>query len=445
MRVLVLGSGVSGRSANDYLNSLGIESEFAREEFLKEDIVFDEEILDRLIDGLSFIVISPGISEDICLVKHAKEKGVKVIGELELGTRKILSEIIAVTGTNGKTTTTSLIYFLLKDYNRKSFVGGNIGVPVSSFSARTKQGDIVVLECSSFQLETIENFKPKIAIILNVTEDHLNRHKTMENYISCKMNITKNQDENDYLLINADSEILMENLPKTRAKILYFSTRKKVCGCYIRNGCIYFNDNNCEEKLASLKNIKLVGEHNLSNILASCLAVYLVTKNKEVLKSISQFEGVSHRLEYVKTIHGVKFYNDSKATNIDSTLVAVSSFKEDINLILGGSDKGYEFDKLFANLPKNVKNIAIFGQTKQKIAKSAKKFKFKNYYICDTLKDCVKICFTLSKPSDVILLSPACASFDHFSSYEERGNVFKKIVGEIAGYEDSFFEDKTQT
>lgn len=432
MRVLVLGSGVSGRSAFDYLMKKGYKVEFVKEEYLKENFVLDKEKLDRLFEGLSFIVISPGVSLEINLIKEAKKRKVKIIGELELGSGGIDSKIIAVTGTNGKTTTVSLIYFLLKDYCEKSYLGGNIGVPVTSFAEQVKKDEIVVLECSSFQLETVRKFKPKIAIILNVTPDHLNRHKTMKKYLDCKLKITKNQDKNDYLIVNADDEFLMNNLPKTNAKILYFSLRKKVNGCYIKSGYIYYSVEGIEEKLTSIKNIKLVGEHNLSNVLSACLAVKLITGNNEFVSELANFCGVSHRIEFVKNINNVQFFNDSKATNIDSTLVACKSFKKKINLILGGSDKGYSFDKLFANLPKNVENIAIFGQTKQKIAFSAQKYKFKNYKICTSLKEAVYYLYEFSKRNYIILLSPACASFDCFSGYEERGNVFKKVVEEIA-------------
>lgn len=431
MKVLILGCGISGRSASDYLRKQGYETIFAEKELLSENFNLTEKKLDRLFSSLSFIAISPGISKNTPLVRFAKKRKIKVVGELELGTRKMKSDIIAVTGTNGKTTTVSLIYFLLKSSNKKSFIGGNIGIPVTSFSQRTTKNDIVVLECSSFQLETVTKFKPHIACILNITEDHLNRHKTMKTYIREKYKIAKNLSENDYLLLNSDSEILMNNPPKTKAKIMYFSTRKKVIGCYVKRGSIYFNDNHSEKKLSSLKGVKLVGEHNLSNILCACLVVYLETKNEKLIQAITEFQGVEHRIEYVKTISGVSFYNDSKATNIDSTLVAIASFKQKINLMLGGSDKGYDFDKIFEKLSKKVQNIAVFGETKQKILKSAEKFNFKNIYSCETMKEATRLCFKLASAGDVVLLSPACASFDQFSCYEERGNIFKKIVREI--------------
>jgi len=430
MKVLILGNGLSGRAVGDLLEREGYEIEFAK----KEDIdakSFEKEYLDRLFLGLSFIVKSPGISPKIALINSAKKYGIKVIGEFEYAANRLECEIIAVTGTNGKTTTVTLINHILSGQSNKIFLGGNVGIPVSNFVGREKNDDIAVLECSSFQLEKIKYFSPKIAAILNISPDHLNRHKTMNNYIKCKFNITKNQTENDYLLLNADDEFLIQNQPKTKAQIFFFSTKKCVKGCYIKRNCIYFNDNQKEEKLVSLKGIKLVGEHNLSNILCACLAVYLQTRNKSLLSSISSFSAVAHRIEFVKKINGILFYNDSKATNIYSTIVACKSFKNNIHLILGGSDKGYSFDELFEKLPKNVKNIAIFGETRHKIAFSAKNLRFYNYKICDSLEECVNYLFGLAGEGDVVLLSPACASFDCFSNYKERGNFFKKIVGEI--------------
>ena len=445
MKVLIAGAGKSGRSAFDYLYSKGVDAEFLDKIYLEKNKSFDKNEIDRLFDGLSFIVTSPGVPLDLPFFKEAKKRKVKIVGELELGAKNINGNIIAVTGTNGKTTTVSLINFLLKDFDKNVFLGGNIGVPVTSFCDDVKSDDVAVLECSSYQLESVNNFHAHIACILNFSIDHLARHKTLNKYIGCKQKIVKNQTEKDFLLINADNELLMNNIPKTKAKIFYFSTKKQVCGCYVKRGCIYFKDNKIDEKLLSLKGIKLVGEHNLSNILASCLAVYLQTKNKDILKNVYNFCGVEHRIEYVKTIKGISFFNDSKATNIDSTLVALKSFKCKINLILGGSDKGYDFDELFKNMPKNVKNIAIFGETKYKIANSAKKYNFKNFCLLSSLKASVSFCYSQASAGFIVLLSPACASFDCFLNFEERGNIFKKIVKEIALNENNCLADKKET
>lgn len=441
MKVLVLGTGISGRSAYDFLLKKGYEVEFAKNEDINSKYL-SKDYLDRLFYNLSFIVISPGIAMDSYFVRQAKKRKFSIIGEFELGVRELKSSVIAVTGTNGKTTTVSLIAFLLKNIKANVFLGGNVGVAVTSFAGNDTVKDVSILECSSFQLESLSKFSPHIAVMLNITEDHLNRHKTMERYIACKQRIVRGQTDKDFLIVNADSILLMQNIPKTKAKIFYFSTKRKVVGCYVKRNSIYFNDSLTEKKLVELKNIKLVGEHNLSNILASVLAVYLQTGDIEILKEISKFQCVEHRIEYVKTIKEVMFFNDSKATNIDSTLVALKSFSNGINLILGGSDKGYDFDKLFSKMPKNVKNITIFGQTRYKIALSAKKFKFFNVSICADLRECVLVCFEKSSAGDVVLLSPACASFDCFSGYEERGRIFKKIVKEIMCDEDSLICQK---
>lgn len=444
MRVLIVGNGASGRSVCTMLEKLGYEAEFAKTTDINTyENLSDENYKGRLFSGLSFIVTSPGVSFDAPILKEARKAKIKIIGEFEFACEFLKGDKITVTGTNGKTTTVSIINFLLRNSERQVHLGGNIGIPVSNFALSSKNNDISVLEASSFQLEKICHFHTHIGAILNISPDHLNRHKTMRAYIRAKQNISKNQTKNDYLLINADDNLLMENIPKTRAKILFFSTKRKVVGCYVKRGCIYFNDNQHEEKLVSLKNIKLVGSHNVSNILCAVLAVYLETNNKSLLQDIDNFQGVEHRIEYVKMVEGISFFNDSKATNISSTIVALQSFKSGINLILGGSDKGYDFDELFAKIPKNVKNIAVFGQTKQKIANSAKKFNFKNIFICDTLKSATNLCFKLSKKGEVVLLSPACASFDQFKNFEERGAVFKKIVEEIGLNENALGVIKT--
>ena len=446
MKVFIIGDGISGRSAYNYLIGKGYEVEFAEaEEDVKKKSEADNNFLDRLFYGLSFIVVSPGISMDNYIVAMAKKRKIKIIGELELGANCIKSDIIAVTGTNGKTTTVSLINFILAGQDKVVYLGGNIGTAVTSFASATKKEDIVILECSSYQLETAKKFKPHISAILNITPDHLLRHKTMKNYIKAKQKIAQKQSKDDFMLINFDDEILMQNLPKTQAKTYYFSTKQKVFGCFVSRGSIYFNDNQKNIKLLSLKGLHLLGEHNLSNILCACLAVYLETGNKKILKRVLDFQGVEHRIEYVKTINGIQFYNDSKATNIDSTLVAVKCFKSHINLILGGSEKGYDFDLLFKSLPKNVKNIAVFGETKYKILESAKKYHYKNIFVFDDLKSCTIFCYKMAKPSDIVLLSPACASFDQFKNFEERGCVFKKIVKEIISNESTLFEPKNKT
>jgi len=436
MKALIVGFGVSGTAAKNYLESHGIACEVAKSEDIETNKnLGDEKYLDRLFLGLSFIVASPGISPNIELFKKARKRKIKIISEFELGCIKSCGDKIAVTGTNGKTTTVMIIKHLLQNQGRDVFLAGNIGKAVTSVCDKTTDESILILESSSFQLEKVKSFHAHIAAILNITPDHLNRHKTMKNYIKAKQNIAKNQTESDYLLINADDELLMQNIPKTKAEIYYFSTKKRVRGCYAKFGSIYFYDGINESKLVSLKNVKLVGEHNISNILCASLAVYLETGKLFLLENISSFHGVSHRIEYIKTINGVAYYNDSKATNIDSTLVALKSFKCGINLIVGGSDKGYEFNKLFENLPNNVLNIVAIGETAEKIMKAANKCKFKSIIMVHNLKEALVLLAGNAKNGEIVLLSPACASFDQFKNYEERGSVFKKLVEELPNYE----------
>ncbi len=439
MKVLILGSGVSGQSAKEFLEKNGYETEFASPEDINSgENLKDENYLSRLFEGLLFIVKSPGIKSDCPLLELAKKRKIKVVSEFELGASRILGDIIAVTGTNGKTTTVSIIYHLLAGQHKKTFLAGNIGTAVTKICDKTTTGSISVLECSSFQLDKINHFAPHIAAILNLSEDHLSFHKSMKNYIKAKQNITKNQTNSDFLLLNFDDELLMKNLPETRAQIYFFSTKCKVKGCFVKDQSIYFSDGKTENKLVSLKNVKLVGEHNISNILCATLAVWLQTKQLFLLGGINSFHAAENRLEFVKNVGGVAYYNDSKATNISSTLVAVKSFKQNINLILGGSDKGYDFDELFKDLPKNVTNIVAMGATAEKIMKSGERTGFLNICQTKTMKEAIILCKNQAKEGEIVLLSPACASFDQFRNFEERGNVFKKIVEEF-----DFDETKT--
>ena len=430
MKTMIIGSGISGLAVAECLSQNNQEYFFAKKEDIDAE-KFNDLYIEYLLKDVKEVILSPGINPKREFIFQIKKRKIKITGELEFATSQIFNDIIAITGTNGKTTSVSLMYFLLKELNLGVYLGGNVGVPVTGLIKNLNGNELLILEVSSFQLETVKKFRPNIAVILNISEDHLNRHSSMREYIRCKYNITKNQTTDDYLLLNADDTNIQKHPPRTNAKIYYFSTKQKVEGSYIKNNCIYFNDNEKEIKLASLSEIKLKGEHNLSNILAVSLAIYLKFRNKDFLKGLPLFTGVPHRIEFVTKINGVDFYNDSKATTISSTMAAIESFCEPINLILGGSDKGYSFDELFKKLPRNVKNIAVFGQTKNKIALSAKMMNYNNIYFCDDLEMAIRTLFKLSKRGDVLLLSPACASFDFFSNFEERGNVFKKIVREI--------------
>ena len=430
MKAMIIGSGLTGLSLSDYFAKHRIDYFFAKQSDIDLKI-FDENYLNKILAGVDICLISPGVNPQNELIFQIKKRKIALFSELEYAASLMKNDIIAVTGTNGKTTTVSLINYIFSHLEDGCLFGGNIGIPAISLVDKIKGKEKIVLECSSFQLETCKKFAPHIAVILNITEDHMNRHKTMKAYIRCKYKITKNQKKSDYLILNADDNVLKNNPPKSRAQIFYFSIKQKVRGCYVKNKSIYFNNGETEVRLLPLSKIKLIGEHNLSNVLASVLAIYLETRNIEILNYVSGFTGVPHRIEFVRRLNDVDFYNDSKATNIASVIVALKSFKSNINLILGGSDKGYEFDELFKTISDNVKNIAVIGETRNKIMAAANRQNFKNIFICDNLEEATKKLYKLSKKGDIILLSPACASFDQFSNYEMRGNCFKKIVNSL--------------
>ena len=427
LKALVVGNKLSGKSAKKLLKKMGykvtmIESDKSEKYYL---------LRDRLFMGLSLIVVSPGVPFDSEIILKAKQKNISVIGEFELGTNQVFGDMIAITGTNGKTTVTTMISEIMKAQNKNTFVGGNIGVPVSSFALKTTSKSKTVLEVSSFQLETINKFKPHIAVILNITPDHLNYHKTMENYIKAKLNIFKNQDEKDFLILNKDDQLLMsQDFSSCKSQIYYFSTKKKCMGCYERSGNIYFYDGKKETFIMKTADICLIGKHNVENALAAILSGILSGITPKIIeKNVHNFKGVSHRLEYVTKIENVTFINDSKGTNITSTIVAMNAINEPTTLILGGSDKGYEFDELFIKMPPNIKRIIAIGETKDRILRISKKYKKCDNYLASTMKEAVTLAYKLTKTTGgVVLLSPACASFDMFKNYEHRGRVFVKDV-----------------
>ena len=440
MKALIIGSGISGKSVNKLLKKQGYRT------FIFDDRKCDIEVLrDRLFESLSLVIVSPGVSLDNQIIKLAQEKNIEVVGELECASRFLGSDYIAITGTNGKTTTTSLVYELFDRVLCQTYKGGNIGIPLSSFATETEKQDKVVLEVSSFQLETIKDFKPKVACLLNISPDHLNRHKTMQNYIQTKMRIFENQTNDDYAILNFDQKgTVKKYIPKIKSQIYYFSTKNVCKGCYSKNGSIYFNDGTESIFIMKTSAVPLAGEHNLANALASLLCAILYGERdfEKLRNKLTKFKGVSHRLEFVSEINGVSFINDSKATNIDSTIVAMKAMNEPTTLILGGSDKGFEFDELFDNITKNIKNFIVIGQTQSKIVESATKKGVSNVYEANSLKDAVLLGYSLSKKGETVLLSPACASYDMFKNFEQRGRVFVKVVRELEKVENRKVSNK---
>jgi len=399
------------------LNSAGIKYEFGEH---------SEKVYD-----CDFMVISPGVPSNAPVVQKAMELGIKVWSEIEVASWFCKAPIIAVTGTNGKTTTTSLIGHIFKTAGFKTIVAGNIGAPFSDFVLDADEGSIVVLEVSSFQLDHIENFKPKVAVLLNITPDHLDRYDSFGDYILSKFRIFKNQKEDDFAVYNYDDEIVQPYVESLNVIKLPFSVRDNLsCGGFIEDGYITLNFKNKKERILKMNNLRIRGIHNVYNSLAAALAARAMEVKDEIIReSLQSFEGVEHRLEFVREINGVKFINDSKATNVNSLWYALESFDEPIILIAGGRDKGNDYSKVYDLVKRKVKLIIAIGESKNKIYNEFKNLT--NVIEVDSMEEAVKKAYENSAPGDVVLLSPACASFDMFRDYEHRGEVFKKLVNEL--------------
>ncbi|MEW6481524.1 MAG: UDP-N-acetylmuramoyl-L-alanine--D-glutamate ligase [bacterium] len=434
--VIVLGLGKSGIASCHLLTRLGahiIAFDEKREEELKE-------VIKKLPKGVvvqcgkilrlppsDLIVVSPGIPSDISYIKKAKADGIPIIGEIELGFQMLLGQpIIAITGTNGKTTTTTLIGKLLEDAKLNPAVCGNIEIPFTS--CNISKENIVILEVSSFQLETIIEFKPNISVFLNFAPDHLDRYLNIEDYMKVKARIFENQTKDDIMLINADDPVVLNLSRRSRAKPYLFSTRQILQeGLFIRNNWIVARFAGKEERIFPLSDIKLIGIHNIENILASILvAIILRVEVSSIRNTIRNFKGLPHRIQEVANISGVRFINDSKATNIASVIAALSSFDKPIILLAGGRDKGEDYTRLIPYLKERVKKLILFGESADLIGSMVREAV--EIYKVESLKDAVDLSYALAGFDDCVLLSPACSSFDQFSSYKERGEAFTKNV-----------------
>lgn len=378
------------------------------------------ELLD---DSFDLVVKNPGITYKHPVVEKAQELGIKVINEMEL-IYNILPKnvfIIGITGSNGKTTTTTLTYELLKKQERTVHIGGNIGIPFAAMYDEIKENDILVLEVSSHQLHDLYDFNPNIAVLTNITETHLDFFDTYDNYIAHKAKIFQNQSKKDSCVINLDNEVSM-NLKGIKSNKTYFSTKEKA-DIYLENDFIVYK----EEKIINIKDIKIKGEHNIQNIMCAIISAKEFNISNEDIKDVlSSFGGVEHRIEYVCKYKNREFYNDSKSTNVVALLTALAAFDSNVVLIMGGLDRGHSFDELETKL-NHVNHIIAYGETKHRISDFAKKIG-KDVSVVDNLEEAVKASFNLSNEGDKILLSPACASWDQFKDYEERGRAFKKYV-----------------
>jgi len=442
-KISVIGAARSGVGAAKLIKRLGgipFVSDVSQEQKIKKALnqLTHEKInfefgghSDRVYET-SLIIISPGVPNDSQVVQNARAKGIKLMSEVELAYHYCKGKIIAITGTNGKTTTTSLCGHVFNACGYKTHVAGNIGLAFSEIVLDVKESEFVSLEVSSFQLDLIEQFKPSAALILNITPDHLNRYEnSIDKYAQSKQRIYKNQNENDFLILNKDSKTVMKYLSEHKSKSIYFSLNEEQNdGCYFSDGEAIFRLNGNETFRCSRNDINIRGEHNLSNAMSVISAAKVFNlDNAGIVKGLQSFESVEHRLELVREIAGVKYINDSKATNVDSVWFALKSFDEPVLLILGGQDKGNDYNQIKNLVLEKVKKIYAIGSSAEKI------FNFFHHdvkvEIEKSLEDAINSASRETISGDVVLLSPACASFDMFDNYEHRGRVFKEAVNKL--------------
>lgn len=450
-KIIVAGTGKSGIAAANLLGKIGTEVILYNSDentdfdavsnelesgvsvsFLSGDINADY-YKDNHIDVL---VVSPGIPLEMDFINNANEAGVPVWSEIELAYVAGRGKVIGITGTNGKTTTTSLVGEIMKSHFEDVRVVGNIGIPYTSTAFDSTDDTVTVAEISSFQLETVHSFNPDVSAVLNITPDHLNRHGTMDVYTDCKMRIAKNQDDDEPVVLNYEDDILRERAKDLTNKIVWFSSKQKVpCGVYLDGeDIVYFDEDLSAEpiKVCNKNDTTLVGIHNLENIMAAvAIAINMEVPVEKIRESVKNFKAVPHRIEYVNTINDVIYYNDSKGTNTDASIKAIEAMSRPTVLIAGGYDKDSSFDEWADAFEEKVKCLVILGQTADQIEETVKAKGFNNVIKVETLKEAVEKCYENAEPGDAVLLSPACASWGMFKNYEQRGDMFKDFVNDL--------------
>lgn len=442
-KVIVVGTGVSGIGAVRLLCKVGAqvflydENKNLTEEVVRQKLPQDCEVqiqigslTEEMLVDVSVMVISPGIAIDAPCVEIAKKANVIIWGEIELAYQFSKGKLAAITGTNGKTTTTALTGAIMRTYFDYVFVVGNIGIPYTSVALDTTEKSVTVAEISSFQLETVWEFAPQVSAILNITPDHLNRHKTMENYIAVKESITKNQTQNQVCVLNYEDEILREFGASIHTKTVFFSSKRKLAqGLYLDGEEIIYQTEKETLPIVKISEMNLVGMHNVENVMAATAIAYAMGVPIELIRTaIRNFHAVEHRVEFVCEKKGVVYYNDSKGTNPDASIQAIRAMSRPTILIGGGYDKKSEFDVYVEEFHGKVKLLVLIGETRDKIAKTAKNHGFEQILFADSLEEAVKLSEKNAVSGDAVLLSPACASWDMFESYEQRGTLFKEYV-----------------
>lgn len=440
-KILVVGLGRSGRAAFQVLDKLGARLsvyDSKTEESIDGDIkrIVSESGAKAYFgcdpEGpFDMAVLSPGVSPQLPFIQRLKENGTEITGELELAYRICEGSFAAITGTNGKTTTTTLAGRIFGAAFEHTYVGGNIGIPVVLEAFEAPEDAWLVTECSSFQLETVRDFHPHVSALLNLTPDHLNRHKTMENYGQAKANIFKNQTEDDYLVFNCDDKRCAELAEGSRAAAVPFSRRRVLdFGAYVKDGNIIVNDGT-EHVICAVSDLKIIGGHNVENVLAASALCYFAGVDEKIIsQQVKEFGGVEHRIEFAGEKNGIKFYNDSKGTNTDATVTAVRAIGKDIILLAGGDSKKQDFTPLVNAFDGAVKHLVIYGRDAMQIKQACDGAEFADYTVKKDLADAFSEALRLGEKGDTVLLSPACASWDAYTSFEERGDHFKKLVRE---------------
>ncbi len=442
-KVLVFGTGISGIGAAKLLEKVQAEvilydgnEKFCKEEIRKRlpddskcEIVLGA-LSKELLESLDLVVMSPGVPLDIPAVEQIKAAGIPIWGEIELAYQMSAGTVLAITGTNGKTTTTALLGEIMEAYADSVFVVGNIGNPYTDAALSMTEDSYTVAEISSFQLETIDTFTPKVSAILNITEDHLNRHHTMEEYIRVKELITANQTKKDYCILNYEDKILRDFGEKCPAQTVFFSSERKLDkGAFLDGDVICLKTDTETLEIVKTGELKILGKHNYENVMAASAMAYYAGVPVEVIhKAVTQFRAVAHRIEFVDEIHGVTYYNDSKGTNPDAAIKGIQAMNRPTLLIGGGYDKESSYEEWIQSFEGKVKYLVLIGQTREKIQEAAHKCGFMNTILADDLEEAVSICTQKAEKGDAVLLSPACASWGQFDNYEQRGDKFKEYV-----------------